>query len=144
MIHKFWEELITYFPFTVIIVFDTSRKKTLVYMHNEVNTTIQYGMAAVLVLLMGVIYEIHCWDGLRWHDKHTKFHEDWYWHSGNIKVITLDNMRGCSVGISDERNFLGIIGIFSLLSLHNHFWHKLSHIKSCSKCISHVPFWNKK
>jgi hypothetical protein len=30
-----------------------------------------------------------CWDGLRWHDMYTKFHEDWFGYSGNIKVITL-------------------------------------------------------
>jgi hypothetical protein len=33
---KYWEELIAYFPFTVIGVSDTSRKKTLAYMRNEV------------------------------------------------------------------------------------------------------------
>jgi hypothetical protein len=36
---------------------------------------------------MGVIYELHRWDSLRRHDIHTKFHEDWFGHSGNIKVI---------------------------------------------------------
>jgi hypothetical protein len=36
---KFWEELIAYFPFTVISVCNTSRKKTLVCMCNEVNQT---------------------------------------------------------------------------------------------------------
>jgi hypothetical protein len=36
---KFWEELIAYFPFTVILVSDTSRKKTLVCMRNEFNKT---------------------------------------------------------------------------------------------------------
>jgi hypothetical protein len=33
--------------------------------------------AAVLVLLMGVIYEVYHSDGLRWHDTCTKFHQDW-------------------------------------------------------------------
>jgi hypothetical protein len=32
---KFWEELVAYFPFTVILISDTSRKKTLVCMRNE-------------------------------------------------------------------------------------------------------------
>jgi hypothetical protein len=41
-----------------------------------------------LVLLMGVIYEVHHCDGLRWHDMHTKFHEGLFGHSDNIKVIT--------------------------------------------------------
>jgi hypothetical protein len=38
---KFWEELITYFPFTKISVFDTSRK-LLVCMDYEVNKTLQF------------------------------------------------------------------------------------------------------
>jgi hypothetical protein len=42
----------------------------------------------VLVLLMGVIYEVHRWDGVRWHDIRTKFQEDWLGHSGNTKAIT--------------------------------------------------------
>jgi hypothetical protein len=39
---KFWEELITYFPFTVFWVSDTSRKKTFVYMRNKVNKPIKF------------------------------------------------------------------------------------------------------
>jgi hypothetical protein len=42
----------------------------------------------MLVLLMEVIYEVHRWDGLRWHDKRTKFHEDWFGLIGNIKVTS--------------------------------------------------------
>jgi hypothetical protein len=42
--NKFWEELISYFPFTKILVSDaTNRKETLACMHNEVSKTIQYG-----------------------------------------------------------------------------------------------------
>jgi hypothetical protein len=41
--------------------------------------------ATMLVLLMEAIYEVHPWDGIRWHDIHTKFHED---YTSNIKVIT--------------------------------------------------------
>jgi hypothetical protein len=38
---KFQEELIAYFPFTVILVSDiTSREKTLVYRHNEAHGSI--------------------------------------------------------------------------------------------------------
>jgi hypothetical protein len=37
---------------------------------------------------MGVIYEVHHWVGLIWHDKVTKFHEDWLGNPGNIKAIT--------------------------------------------------------
>jgi hypothetical protein len=40
---KFWEELIAYFSFTVILVSDTAnRKKTLLYMRNEVSKTIPF------------------------------------------------------------------------------------------------------
>jgi hypothetical protein len=31
--------------------------------------------------LMGVIYEVHRFDGLRCHDIHTEFHNNWYSHS---------------------------------------------------------------
>jgi O-methyltransferase involved in polyketide biosynthesis len=41
---KFWEELFTHIPFSVILVFDTaSRKKSLICMRNEVSKTIQFG-----------------------------------------------------------------------------------------------------
>jgi hypothetical protein len=41
---KFWEELIAYFPFTVILVSDTiRRKKASVRMRNEVNKKVQFG-----------------------------------------------------------------------------------------------------
>jgi hypothetical protein len=43
---------------------------------------------AVLVLLMGLIYEVHSLDGLRCHDMLTVFNKDWFWHSGNITIIT--------------------------------------------------------
>jgi hypothetical protein len=50
---KFWEELIAYFPFTVILVFVmTSIKKTLVYIHNEVKKTSQF-------------WRLQCWELLR-------------------------------------------------------------------------------
>jgi hypothetical protein len=35
----------------------------------------------MLVLLMGGIYEIHHWDGIRCHDIRTKSHVDWFRHS---------------------------------------------------------------
>jgi hypothetical protein len=41
----------------------------------------------MLVLLMGVIYEVHRRDGLTRHDMDTKFHEDWFGHSSNIIEI---------------------------------------------------------
>jgi hypothetical protein len=42
----------------------------------------------VLILLMGVIYEVYRSDGLKWHDMHTEFYDDRLRHSSNIKVIT--------------------------------------------------------
>jgi hypothetical protein len=42
----------------------------------------------MLVLSMGVIYEVSRWYGLKWHDTRTKFLEDVFGHSGNIKIIT--------------------------------------------------------
>jgi hypothetical protein len=40
----------------------------------------------MLVLLIGVIYELHHSDGLRWHGMRTECHEDWFGHSGKIYV----------------------------------------------------------
>jgi hypothetical protein len=58
---KFWEELIVYFLFTVILVSDmTFRKTILVCISNEINNTINIVWeASVLVLLMGVMNEVH-------------------------------------------------------------------------------------
>jgi hypothetical protein len=36
---------------------------------------------------MGGIYEVRRWDGFMWHDIGTKFHEDRYRRSRNIKVL---------------------------------------------------------
>jgi hypothetical protein len=33
------------------------------------------------------ILEVRLWDSLRWHDVHTKFHDDWLRNLSNIKVI---------------------------------------------------------
>jgi hypothetical protein len=44
--------------------------------------------ATVLVLLMGMIYEVHRWDGTWPHDTDIKFHEDWLGNSDNVKAIT--------------------------------------------------------
>jgi hypothetical protein len=44
----------------------------------------------MLVLLTAVIYEVDCGDDLRLHSIYiyTKFDENWFTHSGNIKVNT--------------------------------------------------------
>jgi hypothetical protein len=103
---KFWEELITYFPFAIIWVFGMrSRKKTLVCMWNEVNKTIQFE-------------RLQCWC---------------YWWKGFMKYaikmascgilyipsslkigtgvqailrLCLRNLRGCNVDITNGRDFL--------------------------------------
>jgi hypothetical protein len=67
---KFWEELIACFPFTTIWIFDKSRKKTFVCMHNGVKKKTARE-AVVLILLIGVIYKLHRSYGLRWYDTYT-------------------------------------------------------------------------
>jgi hypothetical protein len=58
---------------------------------------------AVSVLLMGPIYEVHRGDDLRWHGIKTKFHEDYFRHSGNITVVT----RKCKrLYCTHDRDFL--------------------------------------
>jgi hypothetical protein len=82
-----WEELIAYFPFTVIVVSDTTyRKKTLVCMRNEVNKAIQvwrlqcryYGWEWFMEYTVEIIS-----DGIL-----TKFHDDRFLNSSNIKDVT--------------------------------------------------------
>jgi hypothetical protein len=55
---------------------------------NIKNNTSTIWEAVMLVLLMEMIYEMCCWDGLRWHDIYTDFHDDQFSHSHTIKVIT--------------------------------------------------------
>jgi hypothetical protein len=40
----------------------------------------------MLVFLTGEICEMRCWNRLRWHDKHTKLHDDWFRHWSDIKI----------------------------------------------------------
>jgi hypothetical protein len=42
--------------------------------------------AAVLLLLMGVTYKVRRFDGLRWHNIYTEFHEDWF---GKVTASTI-------------------------------------------------------
>jgi hypothetical protein len=67
---KFCEELIAHFYFASNWVFDTKIWETV-----------------VLVLLMGGIYEMRRWDGLRWQYIyiHVKFHKDWFGHSKVVR-----------------------------------------------------------
>jgi hypothetical protein len=54
----------------------------------------------MLVLLMGVCR----WDAFMWYDTYTKFHEDWYKPSSNIKIMPQE-FEGCNVGIIEARDF---------------------------------------
>jgi hypothetical protein len=45
-------------------------------------------LAALLVLIIGWIYEVPRWDGIRQHDMHAKFYDDWFENYSSIKVIT--------------------------------------------------------
>jgi uncharacterized protein involved in cysteine biosynthesis len=45
-------------------------------------------MAVMLVLLMGGIYNVRRWNGLKWHDIYAKFYEDWFRHLSNITFNT--------------------------------------------------------
>jgi hypothetical protein len=58
------------------------------YLSNIKVITSTTSEAVVLVLLMGMIYEVRCGDGLVRHDICTKFHSDLFRHSSNIKFIT--------------------------------------------------------
>jgi hypothetical protein len=60
------------------------RKKTLVCLCNEGNKNTNRE-AAVMLLLMGVICEIHRRDGISGM-LYTEFHVDWYRRSSNIKA----------------------------------------------------------
>jgi hypothetical protein len=48
----------------------------------------QFDSFEVLVILIGQVYELPRWYGLRWHDVHTKLQGDRLKHSNNIKVST--------------------------------------------------------
>jgi hypothetical protein len=43
---------------------------------------------AVLVFLMGRIYEVRPWYDLKWHDTQMTFYDDRFRNSSNIKIIT--------------------------------------------------------
>jgi hypothetical protein len=45
--------------------------------------------------LMGGIYKVYPWDGLRCHDIHIKFHKDWFRHSKVDGGIYTDTQTGC-------------------------------------------------
>jgi hypothetical protein len=47
-------------------------------------------------------YEVHRRDGLRWHDLHTRFHEDWCRFC--LMAVMLALLKGCNAGINNVRN----------------------------------------
>jgi hypothetical protein len=109
IINKFWEELIAYFPFTSNRLCDTGRTKFYyVYTNKSIKRrwdaypsfdnwlrhsnnikviTLTILDASVLVLLIGGIYEelLH-WHGLRWHETHTKLHQERFGSSAVVRV----------------------------------------------------------
>jgi hypothetical protein len=54
--------------------------------------------ASLLVLLMGGIYEVCCWDGLRWYEVCTKFRKDLLRCSASVTVVHIQ-----------EGNFISVI-----------------------------------
>jgi hypothetical protein len=49
---------------------------------------------------MGQVYEVCQLGGFKWHEIHTKFHDDPFRHS-SIIIITSTILRGCTVSITD-------------------------------------------
>jgi hypothetical protein len=89
--NKFWEELTPNFP---LIRYGSYRKRRV----QSSSIFVGVFVAAVTVLrslcllttggihmqthkLMAAIYEVRRWDEFRYHDIHTKFHNDWFRHS---------------------------------------------------------------
>jgi hypothetical protein len=105
---KFWEELVAYFHFTIICVFDTSRKNTLVCMQNEVS--------------VGITNERDLWrcywNGFRWQGMHIKFHVGGFRHWSNIKVITST--------ISESTTLVLVMGeVYEVRQLNGLRWHDI-------------------
>jgi hypothetical protein len=48
-------------------------------------------------IMMGGIYEVHRWDGVRWHDIHIKLHKHWTMRS---KVVSGEDAHTNSKAIS--------------------------------------------
>jgi hypothetical protein len=60
--------------------------------------------AVLLVLLMERIWEVCCWDGLRWHDIRPKFHYNWIRHLSNVRVSTSTIWEAVILVLLIERN----------------------------------------
>jgi hypothetical protein len=57
------------------------------HLSNTTVITATIGEAIILVLLIEGIYEVRHWIGFMRYDILTKFHEDWYRRSSNIKDL---------------------------------------------------------
>jgi hypothetical protein len=73
---KLWEKLTSYFP----SIWHELHSVYLLLWYRSYRAMIA-GIHIQTHRLMGRIYEVLCWDGLRWHDIDTKFHKDWFRHS---------------------------------------------------------------
>jgi hypothetical protein len=91
-------------------------------MRNEVNKTIQIGRLQCWYYWWKAIYEVHCWDGLRWHYVHTESHDDQFRHSSNIEGITSTVWEAVVLvllvrGIYNVRHWDGVSGMIFLPSI---------------------------
>jgi hypothetical protein len=75
----------------------------MIYISSSISFQANYGFASAIwqtimvMLLMGRIYEVRCWDGPRCHDVSTKILKDWFRHS---KVVMGNTHRGTQIVIS--------------------------------------------
>jgi hypothetical protein len=97
---RYWEELISYFPFTIILVYDrNSRKKALVCMHNEVNKTMQFGRLQCRYYSLELNTVELASDTMTYKLCSMKTDLDIF----VILRLILDSLLGCSVGITNGK-----------------------------------------
>jgi hypothetical protein len=97
---KFWEELIAYFPSSNMSIIENNSfifpcvfVAAVMFLPSRwLSTT---GVYSYRHRLMGRIYELCLWDGLRCHDMHTKFHKDWLKNSKVDKRDTQTHRQHC-------------------------------------------------
>jgi hypothetical protein len=89
---------------------------------------------------MELIYEVYFWDDPRWHDMHTRFHEDWFGHSGNCNVITLTIwevvvLALLMIGIYYVRRWVGLSWHDMHTEFHDDGFRNLSNVKGITSTI---------
>jgi hypothetical protein len=78
------------------------------------------GCIVFILLMSNLLCLPLSWPQMAWYI-HTKFHEGWYRQSSSVEVLP-PNWRGCSVGITDERDCEG------------HCWDRLKWHDTHTKC----------